>query len=227
MKKTGLYFLGLFIIMLLLSACGLASEVKYTPLPQVKNDGEGSLGGEAELSEKAFRQVVDLRKYDNPYFKTDIKDGKLEVEIEFLELWDDFADINSEDESAKKEGERRNELNEILKKPRTFSAAQDITAVWELPCSTKKDAGDARVVIKTEDGKFYLVDLVSEENMGKIEAKELAALSGADNIDLLWATTGMYTAEEKNAGDDFLIAKGEGAKLVAEIPLNCAVNIKQ
>lgn len=221
MKKTKLCFLALALIMLLLSACsGKIAEIKYTPLPQIHHDDGGPASNEITISGKKFRQVIDLELYNNPYFETALNEGKLNVKIVFLELWDDFADIKSEDESDKKEGERRQALSEILKKTRSFSAASGILAAWELPCSTRKDAGDAKALIKTEDMSYFIVDLVSEDRMGEIEASELSSLKGLDGLKLFWATTGIYTAEEKAAGEDFLIVKNAKGEIVAKVPLN-------
>ncbi len=221
MKKTKLCFLALALTMLLLSACsGKIAEIKYTPLPQIHHDDGGPASNEITISGKKFRQVIDLELYNNPYFETALNEGKLNVKIVFLELWDDFADIKSEDESDKKEGERRQALSEILKKTRSFSAASGILAVWELPCSTRKDAGDAKALIKTEDMSYFIVDLVSEDKMGEIEASELSSLNGLDGLKLFWATTGIYTAEEKAAGEDFLIVKNAKGEIVAKVPLN-------
>ena len=221
MKKRTLSFLFLGILMLMLSACSAKiKDAKYTPLPQLQHDEKMSDVEVEKLPKKDFRQAIDLEKYDNPYFKTELKDGSLVVKIDYLELWDDFADINSEDEDDKKEAGRRHELNEILKQSRSFSASTPILAVWELPCSTEKDAGDARALIKTEDGDFYIVDLVSEDKMGEIEAKRLKDLKDLDEIKLIWATTGIYSAEEKTAGEDFLIVKNAEGEIISEIPLN-------
>lgn len=221
MKKRTLRFFPFIVLLLLLSACGAAIEnIKYTPLPQVL-PGENAGDSATEAPDiKKFRQAIDLFKYDNPYFKTVLRDGKLEVKIEYLELWSDFANPGSEDKSEQKEAERRSELNKILKQTRSFSASSPFVALWELPCSTAKDGGDARAIAQTESGVFYLVDLVSEKNMGEIEAKEITSLKGLSDIRLIWATTGMFSAEEKTPGEDFLIAQNSAGAAVKRVALS-------
>ena len=107
-----------------------------------------------KLPKKDFRQAIDLEKYDNPYFKTELKDGSLVVKIDYLELWDDFADINSEDEDDKKEAGRRHELNEILKQPRSFSAPTPYWLSGSFPAPPKKMREMPEPLLKRKMGTF-------------------------------------------------------------------------
>lgn len=154
-----------------------------------------------------FRDTIDLSAYDNPNFDIELKKGKATVTISFLELWTDYADPNSDDKSVKAEAEHREAISKAVSSPREIDAGDEVTAVYELPCTTWFPGSDANAIIGTAGGRWYHVDLSGENNDGAPELTELKSLSGMTDVAFQWRTTS-YTGDDgvMYSGEDYVVA---------------------
>lgn len=200
-------------LMTALSACGFKLETinppdkapeihvpaEYTPtIPPTEEPGD-------ELSGYDFVRIIDLSKYDNPYFDTELSSGAVKIKINYISLWDDFKTENTKDKEEREEAEKRAELTEKISKERVYKPSSDIKEIFELPPNSAHENADATAIIKTADDKWYIVDLIGKD--AKPEATLLPALEDKTDFALRWATTSVSTKEEKSKGEDIVFAE--------------------
>lgn len=153
-----------------------------------------------------FASIVDLKGYDNPNFSIEVSDGTATVTITHAELWTDVADPNSADPEEAAEGQRRQQITEAMSRPRAIPADSDVTAVYELPCTSWFPGSDCYAVVATADGRWYRVDLSGQNNNGVPELTEITALSGKNVTALSWRTTTSAEGDTTYMGEDYIVA---------------------
>ena len=153
-----------------------------------------------------FASIVDLKGHDNPNFSIEVSDGTATVTITHAELWTDVADPNSADPEEATEGRRRQQITEAMSRPRAIPADSDVTAVYELPCTSWFPGSDCYAVVATADGRWYRVDLSGQNNNGVPELTEITALSGKNVTALSWRTTTSAEGDTTYMGEDYIVA---------------------